>query len=130
MNLTACTIQTQQRMQMVDITKEVEQRLSVQEGICFISCTTSCCAISVHEKSEVLCQDMLYGMEKAFPTRDAFYHEASGKSAAHMKASALGNTQSLIVHEGKLLIEQNQRIYLCAFDGPCTCVVWVKTIEG
>lgn len=39
-----------------------------------------------------------------------------GNSAAHLKASTVGASQTVIIHNGKLLLGRWQGIYFCEFD--------------
>jgi len=41
-----------------------------------------------------------------------------GNSAAHLKASLVGTSQAVIIHNGKLLLGRWQGIYFYEFDGP------------
>ena len=61
--------------------------------------------------------DFLIGLEKAFPDRSEFRH-GEGNSSAHLKASALGSSATVIVESGKLLLGTWQGIYFCEFDPP------------
>ncbi len=41
-----------------------------------------------------------------------------GNSAAHLKARTVLASQTVIIHNGKLLLGRWQGIYFCEFDGP------------
>ncbi|MNC70910.1 hypothetical protein D3C75_1217700 [compost metagenome] len=60
---------------------------------------------------------MLLGLAKAFPDRPEFRH-AEGNSSAHLKASCVGSSATVIVDGGQLLLGTWQGIYFCEFDGP------------
>ena len=124
-------IKTQRRQQLIDITSIIEKDIDIDEGIVVIYTPHTTCGISVNENSDpCVCNDMIYGFEKVFPTNDQFYHHAEGNSSAHMKSSAFGCNQTFIVHEKHLLLGIWQAIYLCEFDGPRTRTIYIKTIEG
>ncbi len=124
-------IKTDRRMQMVDITSMIEHDLDIQEGICVVYTPHTTCGITVNENCDpAVMNDMIYGFEKAFPTMDPYYHHAEGNSHAHMKSSVFGCSQTMIVHENKLLLGIWQGVYLCELDGPRTRKVWIKTMEG
>ncbi len=124
-------IQTQRRQQFIDITKIIENDLDIEEGICVVYTPHTTCGITVNENCDpAVCNDMIYGFEKVFPTNDQFYHHAEGNSSAHMKSSTFGCNQTFIVSEGRLLLGIWQGIYLCEFDGPRNRTFYVKTIRG
>ncbi|HPR94288.1 MAG TPA: secondary thiamine-phosphate synthase enzyme YjbQ, partial [Syntrophomonadaceae bacterium] len=51
-----------------------------------------------------------------------------GNSAAHLKSSTVGSSQTVIIRNGKLLLGQWQGIYFCEFDGPRARTCFVKII--
>ena len=124
-------ITTLRRQQLIDITSIVSNDLDIQNGIVVVYVPHTTCGITINENCDPdVCNDMIYGYEKVFPTNDRFYHHAEGNSSAHMKSSAFGCNQTIIVDNGELLLGIWQGIYLCEFDGPRTRTVYVKTIEG
>ncbi|MDD4346982.1 MAG: secondary thiamine-phosphate synthase enzyme YjbQ, partial [Desulfitobacteriaceae bacterium] len=50
-------------------------------------------------------------------------------SAAHLKSSTIGTSQTVIIHKGKLLLGQWQGIYFCEFDGPRQRKCYVKILS-
>lgn len=129
MGLARHEINTQRKMQMIDITKTVEQDITIQEGICVIFSPHATCGIVITSKENILCNDLLYGYAKAFPAQDPYYH-SSQDAGAHMKSAALGCSQTLIIHEGKLLLGEDQAIYFTEQDGPNCRSFMVKILEG
>ena len=124
-------IQTIRRQHLIDITNIVEKDLDIDEGICVVYCPHTTCGITVNENCDpAVCNDMIYGFEKTFPTNDAFYHHAEGNSSAHMKSTTFGCNQTFIVHQGKLVLGIWQGIYFCEFDGPRVRTFFVKTMKG
>jgi secondary thiamine-phosphate synthase enzyme len=53
-----------------------------------------------------------------------------GNTAAHLKASTVGSSQHIIVHDGQLLLGTWQGIYFCEFDGPRTRTYYVKILSA
>jgi len=125
-------IQTQSEG-LYDITQRVKKTLAengVQEGICTVYCPHTTAAITINENADPdVVTDLLIGLEKAFPDRADFRH-AEGNSAAHVKASCVGASETLIVSQGRLLLGAWQGIYFCEFDGPRQRTFHVKLIAG
>lgn len=131
MSLIKHEIQTARKQQFIEITDLIEKDIDIQEGICVVYTPHTTCGITINENCDpAVCNDMIYGFEKVFPTRDAYYHHAEGNSHSHMKSSVLGCSTTLIIHDGKLLLGTWQGVYLGEFDGPRTRQFFVKTIEG
>lgn len=134
MHLFQHQIQTSMRQRMISIQRQVEEDLKksgIQEGLCVIFTPHTTAGITINENADPnVCNDMIYGYEKVYPTADAFYHHFEGNSAAHMKSTAFNCNQSVIVHQGQLLLGIWQDIYFCEFDGPRNREYYVKIIEG
>ena len=118
---------------LVDITNEVTEAISesgVNEGICVVFCPHTTAAITINENADPEVKtDFLMGMDKTFPDMVSFRH-AEGNSDAHLKSSAIGASETLIVTKGKPLLGTWQGIYFCEFDGPRTRKFYVKVMGG
>ena len=68
-------------------------------------------------------------INKVIPFSDG-YHHSEGNSAAHIKSSLMGFSETIIIDEGRLLLGTWQGIYLTEYDGPRVRKVHVKIIEG
>ena len=66
-------------------------------------------------------------MDKFFPDLQSFKH-VEGNSDAHIKSSAIGASETIIITGGKLLLGTWQDIYFCEFDGPRTRKFFVKVM--
>jgi secondary thiamine-phosphate synthase enzyme len=65
-------------------------------------------------------------VNKIVPFSDGYAH-SEGNSAAHIKSSLFGCSQSIIIENGALRLGTWQSIFFCEFDGPRTRSVWVQT---
>jgi secondary thiamine-phosphate synthase enzyme len=114
-----------------NITKCLNQSLAksgISDGLCVVFCPHTTAGITINENADPdVVRDMLLGLDKAYPDRAEFRH-AEGNSAAHLKASAVGSSVSVIIAEGKLLLGTWQGIYFCEFDGPRNRHFFVKII--
>lgn len=119
------------REQFYNITKDVKtavQKSSVRDGLCVVFCPHTTAGITINENADPdVVQDMLLGLDQAFPDRAAFRH-AEGNSAAHLKASCIGSSAHVLVENGAPLLGTWQGIYFCEFDGPRTRTFYVKVL--
>lgn len=110
-----------QRQAMHNITDKVEKYLlesGVTEGICVVYCPHTTAGIAINENADPDVQhDLLLGWDGAFSDSTEFMH-LEGNSSAHLKASSVGTSQTVIISEGQLLLGRWQGIYFCEFDGP------------
>jgi len=115
-----------------DITTQIREYVhhsKVRNGIAVVYCPHTSAGITINENcdSDVV-HDMLLGFNQAFPDRPDFQH-AEGNSAAHLKASAVGSSVTIIVENGELLLGTWQGIYFCEFDPPRKRSYHVKIIS-
>lgn len=134
MNLFEHELKITDRQKMVKITSAIREDIrtsGVKNGIVVVYCPHTTAGITVNENADRdVCRDFLYGYEKVFPTNDAQYRHFEGNSHAHMKASAMGVSQTLLLSEGSLILGIWQDVYFCEFDGPRTRKFYVKILEG
>lgn len=130
MNLYHFTLSTS-RENLFNITSMVNDALSaskVKSGIAVVFCPHTTAGITINENADPdVVKDFLLGMDKAFPDRTEFRH-AEGNSHAHLKASCVGASETVIIENGRLLLGTWQGIYFCEFDGPRTRSFYVKII--
>ena len=123
-----------ERQTMVDITPQIRQDIEesgIKDGIVVVYCPHTTAGITINENADPdVVRDLIYGFEKVYPTRDAEYRHFEGNSHAHMKASTMGASQTLILSEGKPILGIWQDVYFCEFDGPRNRSFYVKVMEG
>jgi len=126
-------VKTNNKVEFLDITKEVERIVDMSntlDGICTVFIPHTTAGITINENADPdVREDFLMELDKIVPLKDNYKH-MEGNSAAHIKASMMGLSQTLIIEEGKLLLGTWQGIYLCEFDGPRTRKVHVKIMEN
>ena len=122
-----------QREDFFNITPQVRESITksgVISGIAVIYCPHTTAGITVNENADPdVAHDLLIGLSKAFPDRAEFRH-GEGNSAAHLKASAMGSSATVIVENGKPLLGTWQGIYFCEFDPPRNRKFYVKIMGG
>lgn len=124
------TIQTRQRSQMLDVTDRVRD-IVVESGVVrgsavvFVPHTTAGVTINENADPDVV-HDLLKQLDAMVPWEQPFYRHGEGNSAAHVKASFMGSSATILIEEGKLLLGTWQGIWFCEFDGPRTREVWVR----
>lgn len=114
-----------------EITGRVSQLVrdsGVQNGVCHLYVPHTTAGLTINENADPsVVEDILMELDKRVPWRDGYRH-IEGNSAAHIKASLLGFSQTLIIAGGRLLLGTWQGIYLAEFDGPRQRRVLVKIV--
>lgn len=115
------TVATRSRSDMIDITGEVTLALKesgVQDGICHVFVPHTTAAVTINENADPdVPRDILMEIDKVVPLSDGYRHR-EGNSAAHIKASLVGSSETVFVESGRLLLGTWQSIFFCEFDGP------------
>jgi len=126
-------IKTRKKNELVDITSEVKktiEHLQVNDGICLVYCPHTTGGITVNEAFDPSVQgDIIFSLNKISPDYPEFRH-SEGNSDAHVKCSLIGNSETFIIENGKIMLGQWQGIYFTEFDGPRSREVWVKVIKN
>jgi secondary thiamine-phosphate synthase enzyme len=122
-----------QRKDFYDVTPQVREAVAKSgtvSGIAVIYCPHTTAGITINENADPdVVHDLLLGFDKAFPDRSEFRH-TEGNSTAHLKASVVGASVTVIVEGGKLVLGTWQSVYFCEFDPPRTRKFYVKVIGG
>jgi secondary thiamine-phosphate synthase enzyme len=112
-----------------DITQTIREAIrksGIKDGICVAYCPHTTAGITINENADPdVVRDLLLGFDRAFPDRPEFRH-SEGNSAAHLKASVVGLSATLIIQDGSPLLGTWQGIYFCEFDGPRRRQYYVK----
>ena len=126
------TIKTSSHAQFVDVTAQLQavvKKSGVKSGrvVAYVPHTTA--GITINENADPhVVRDMLEALELAVPWKQGFYRHAEGNSAAHVKASMMGFSVTVMIEGGRLVLGTWQGIYFCEFDGPRTRKLHVQVM--
>ncbi len=103
-------LQTTRRDEMLDITAQVKgilARENVQDGLVVVYSSHTTAGSTINENADPDVQkDFLRRLDELYPWDAAKDRHLEGNSAAHLKASTVGASQTVIIHNGKLLLGQ------------------------
>ena len=122
-----------QKENFYNITAQIREAVTqsgTQSGIAVVFCPHTTAGITINENADPdVVHDMLLGLAKAYPNRSEFRH-GEGNSAAHLKASAVGSSETVIIEDGKLVLGTWQTVYFCEFDPPRSRKFYMKVVGG
>src|SRR5258706_3636265 len=126
-------LQTKPRNQMLEITDHV-QRLIVQNdirsGIAIVCVPHTTAAITINENADPdVKHDMLEKLATLIPKQESYYQHGEGNSDSHVKTSLVGNSVTVLIEGGKLVLGTWQGIQFCEFDGPRQRKYLVKLVS-
>jgi len=121
------------RENLYNITMQVREAVSksgIQNGIAIVFCPHTTAGITINENADPdVVHDLLFGLSKAFPDRPEFRH-CEGNSTAHLKASTIGASETIIINDNRLVLGTWQGIYFCEFDPPRNRRYYVKVVQA
>ena len=127
--MTTIQVQTRQRTQLINISREIQEAVKeagLESGLVTVFVPHTTAAVTINENADPdVPRDILHEINKVIPFEDG-YHHFEGNSAAHIKASIFGASETIIVENGRLQLGTWQGIYFCEFDGPRLRQVWVQ----
>jgi len=125
-------ITTNKRNQMIDITDQIQKIINkekLQNGTVIVYVPHTTAGVTINEGADPSVQrDIIETLEKLIPESNS-YHHIEGNSDAHIKASLLGSSVTIIVENNKLVLGTWQHIFFYEGDGPRTRKVYVETIK-
>ncbi len=121
MAIVTVQVTTDRQASLQDITervREVVRRSGVTEGVCTVYVPHTTAGVLVNESYDpTVAADILAALDRLVPAQGPYRHP-EGNSPAHIKASLVGSSQSLLVQGGDLVLGTWQGIFLAEFDGP------------
>jgi secondary thiamine-phosphate synthase enzyme len=114
-------VKTNSANELVDVTAQIQRLLTgtgIKEGILVAHVMHTTAAITINENADPdVVHDVLLQLGKISPDCREFKH-GEGNSDAHVKASLVGNSVTIPVSQGRLVLGTWQGVYFCEFDGP------------
>lgn len=113
-------ISTQERYQLIDITKEVEKiakETKVKDGQVLVFVPHSTAGILLTENEEGLKRDWL-AVFKKLASGDFQHNKIDDNADSHILSGLIGQGKTLPVENGRIIRGTWQQIFLAEFDGP------------
>ncbi|MCD6236410.1 MAG: YjbQ family protein [Thermoplasmata archaeon] len=125
-------IMTKKRSEFIDITDKVQQVVNEEKlidgyVIVFVPHTTA--GITINEGADPSVRIDIERILSKIAPEDSNYQHMEGNSDAHIKASLLGSSVTVLVKNGKLLLGTWQSIYLYEGDGPRRRKIYVECVS-
>ncbi|MBS3749462.1 MAG: secondary thiamine-phosphate synthase enzyme YjbQ [Candidatus Thermoplasmatota archaeon] len=126
------SVNTKKKTEFVDITDKIQKLVDEQElfnGIAIVYVPHTTAAVIINEGADPAVQcDILTKLNDLVPS-DQHYTHAEGNSDAHIKASILGSSETVIVEDNSLQIGTWQHVFLFEGDGPRNRTIFISLIS-
>jgi secondary thiamine-phosphate synthase enzyme len=124
-------ITSKKRNEMIDITSDIKnliEKQNIQEGHLIIYVPHTTAGITVNEGADPSVQrDIVETLKKLVPENGDYRH-MEGNSDAHIKASLLGSSVTLLIRNNTLQLGTWQHIFFYEGDGPRNRTVYINVI--
>jgi len=125
-------IETHSRVEFKDVTGQIQELIEksgVESGQCHVFVPHTSAAILINENYDPgLRQDIAEFLKRLAPPNPDYHHN-DGNCDAHLKATLVGATRTLLIENGRLLLGRWQGVYFCEFDGPRRRDLYVKLVS-
>ena len=115
-------ISTSKRVELVNITKQVEEvveRSGVRDGICLVFAPHATAAVIANEDERGLKEDIVEWLEESFPRDGKWRHNlVDDNASAHLASAFTSSCRVFPVKSGGLVRGTWQSIFLVEMDGP------------
>ncbi|HIE27893.1 TPA: YjbQ family protein [Candidatus Poribacteria bacterium] len=122
---------TRTQTEFVNVTSQIQELVGqseVNEGICYLYVPHTTAAVTINESADRnVVKDIIFTLNKVIPFEDKYRH-LEGNSAAHIKASIIGPSETIPVENGRLMLGTWQGIFFGEFDGPKRRKMLVKIV--
>lgn len=129
--LSDINIKTRSQIEFIDITSQVQSvidKSGFKDGVCYVYVPHTTAAVTINENADPdVIRDIITKLDEIVPLNGNYRH-TEGNSAAHIKASIIGASESVFIKDGRLVLGTWQSIFFCEFDGPRSRRVFIKLI--
>ena len=126
-------VQTRRHTEFVNVDREVQalvEQSGVRDGLCHVYVPHTTAGITINENADPdVIADLETVLERMAPWEGGYAH-AEGNAAAHVKASLMGASQTVVIQDGRLAFGTWQSLFFCEFDGPGNRTIWVRISRG
>lgn len=126
------SVSTKNKTEFVDVTDKIQDLVDDQQlsnGIVTVYVPHTTAAVIINEGADPAVQhDILTRLNVLVPSDEQYTH-AEGNSDAHIKASLLGSSETIIVEDGSLQLGTWQHVFFFEGDGPRNRMLYLNFIS-
>ena len=115
-------LRTSRRNELLEVTgrvQEVVDRSGVSGGVVVVQSLHTTAALTINENADPdVRRDMMLKLSELIPKEERYYQHNEGNSDSHVKTAMVGNSATVLIEAGRLVLGRWQGVYLCEFDGP------------
>jgi secondary thiamine-phosphate synthase enzyme len=124
---------SKKRNEMIDITSDVQQIVrdeNIEKGLVVVYVPHTTAGVTINEGADPSVQRDIIETFKQIVPGSGDYHHMEGNSDAHIKASLLGSSVTVLVENNSLVLGTWQHIFFFEGDGPRHRKVFVDILSN
>ena len=126
------SVKTTKRTEIVDVTDVIRRMVkskNIRDGMAIVYIPHTTAAVTINENYDPdVKHDLLKKLEALVPKKETYYQHDEGNSDSHVKVAMVGNSVTVLIEGGELVLGRWQGIYFCEFDGPREREMLVKLV--
>ena len=126
-------VASRSQTEFIEVTGQISRIIAesgIDQGLAVLFVPHTTAAVTINENADPdVASDMLKGLNRLIPLQDNYRHQ-EGNSAAHIKSSLIGCSETILIQSGAPLLGTWQGIYFCEFDGPRQRKLQIRLIPG
>jgi len=123
---------SRRRNEMIDITGDIQEIVNkekIKDGFVLVYVPHTTAGVTINEGADPSVQrDIIETLNNLVP-ESGDYHHREGNSDAHIKASILGSSVTVLVEDCRLVLGTWQHIFFYEGDGPRNRKVYVDFVK-
>lgn len=120
--MTQVPLRTRTRTEFLDVTADIRRAVydsGVASGACVVYCPHTTAGLTIQENADPdVVRDILLWLNAQVPKDVPGFRHAEGNSDAHIKSALVGQSVTVLIDKGELVLGTWQGVYFCEFDGP------------
>jgi len=125
-------VSSKKRNEMIDITYDIQKLIDAEnliEGHLLVYVPHTTAGVTINEGADPSVQrDIIETLKKLVPENAGYMH-MEGNSDAHIKASLLGSSVTVIIKSKQIMLGTWQHIFFYEGDGPRNRKVYVDLVK-
>jgi len=126
-------IVSNKKNEMIDITNDIKaivEKEEISTGFVLIYVPHTTAGITINEGADPSVKiDIIKTLSRLIPENEN-YHHLEGNSDAHIKASILGSSVTVLINNKKMVLGTWQHIFFYEGDGPRNRKVYVEVVSN
>lgn len=124
---------SKKRNEMIDITSDVQEIVDeedINNGLAVIYVPHTTAGVTINEGADPSVQRDIVETLKRIVPESGDYHHMEGNSDAHIKASLMGSSVTVIIENSRLVLGTWQHIFFFEGDGPRNRRVYLHFVKN